>query len=172
MNLQSFRKNIADLRTTGQSLEASYFLYWTDSRHHHSGPGLSKPPSSSPADRLVDWRNRGRVKTTVGVLVICLLIGDVPPDVIKTDPCAKLECWIDPKAGPRDIATQQMGKNFQTQLESLVAVPCTRYSQLLDPPAEDVKAFCMAARKSAKNERVLFYYNGHGVPRPTIGGEI
>ena len=32
---------------------------------------------------------------TVGVaLVVCLNIGVDPPDVIKTSPCARLECWI------------------------------------------------------------------------------
>lgn len=27
-------------------------------------------------------------------------------------------------------------------------------------------------RKSAKEERVLFHFNGHGVPKPTEAGEI
>ena len=27
-------------------------------------------------------------------------------------------------------------------------------------------------RRSAREERVLFHYNGHGVPRPTANGEI
>lgn len=27
-------------------------------------------------------------------------------------------------------------------------------------------------RRNAKEERVLFHYNGHGVPRPTVNGEI
>lgn len=27
-------------------------------------------------------------------------------------------------------------------------------------------------RKTTKDERVVFYYNGHGVPRPTPSGEI
>ncbi|GAA5908923.1 raptor family protein, partial [Sporobolomyces salmoneus] len=34
------------------------------------------------------------------------------------------------------------------------------------------KKFCTAARKTAKNERTLFYYNGHGVPKPTPSGEL
>ena len=31
---------------------------------------------------------------------------------------------------------------------------------------------CTTLRRSAKTERVLFHYNGHGVPRPTNNGEI
>lgn len=153
-----------------QALEASYFLYWTDSRHERAG--LPKPPSSNPADRKIDWRNRDRVRTAAAVLVVCLRIGYDPPDVIKTDPCAKLECWIDPYATAKDKAMEQIGKNLQTQFESLAATPKTRYKQFLDPPVEDAKKFCTAARKSAKNERVLFYYNGHGVPKPTTSGEL
>ena len=41
-----------------------------------------------------------------------------------------------------------------------------------DPTSEDVKKLCVSLRKNAKEERVLFHYNGHGVPRPTVNGEI
>lgn len=37
---------------------------------------------------------------------------------------------------------------------------------------DDVKKLCLQCRKSAKSERVLFHYNGHGVPRPTMNGEL
>ena len=37
---------------------------------------------------------------------------------------------------------------------------------------EETKRFCVGIRKTAKEERVLFYYNGHGVPKPTASGEI
>ena len=47
-----------------------------------------------------------------------------------------------------------------------------RYKQALDPTVDEVKKLCLHCRKSAKSERVLFHYNGHGVPRPTINGEI
>lgn len=99
-------------------------------------------------------------------------IGYDPPDVIKTDPCAKLECWVDPFAIAKDKAMERIGKNLQQQFENLAATPKTRYKQYLDPPIEDAKKFCTAARKTAKNERTLFYYNGHGVPKPTPSGEL
>lgn len=37
---------------------------------------------------------------------------------------------------------------------------------------EDTKKFCCSLRRNAKDERILFHYNGHGVPKPTSSGEI
>lgn len=55
---------------------------------------------------------------TVGVaLVVCLNIGVDPPDVIKTTPCAKLECWIDPYSLPPSKAVDAIGKTLQIQYE-------------------------------------------------------
>ena len=34
------------------------------------------------------------MKTVSVALVMCLNVGVDPPDVVKTSPCAKLECWI------------------------------------------------------------------------------
>jgi regulator-associated protein of mTOR len=42
----------------------------------------------------------------------------------------------------------------------------------LDPTVEEVKKLCTSLRRNAKEERVLFHYNGHGVPKPTDNGEI
>ena len=50
--------------------------------------------------------------------------------------------------------------------------PRARYKSTLDPTTEDVKKLCVSLRRNAKDERVLFHYNGHGVPRPTANGEI
>ena len=35
-----------------------------------------------------------QMKTWSVALVLCLNIGVDPPDVVKTDPCARKECWI------------------------------------------------------------------------------
>ena len=47
-----------------------------------------------------------------------------------------------------------------------------RYKQSLDPTVDEVKKLCTSLRRNAKEERVLFHYTGHGVPRPTTNGEI
>ena len=35
-----------------------------------------------------------------------------------------------------------------------------------------MKKLAASCRKAARHERVLFHYNGHGVPQPTANGEI
>ena len=34
------------------------------------------------------------MKTVSVALVLCLNVGVDPPDVVKTSPCARFECWI------------------------------------------------------------------------------
>ncbi|GJQ81856.1 hypothetical protein Trydic_g9883 [Trypoxylus dichotomus] len=116
------------------------------------------------------WRTKERMKTVSVALVLCLNVGVDPPDVIKTQPCARLECWIDPLSMSPQKALDAIGVNLQKQYERWQ--PRARYKQSLDPTAEDVKKLCTSLRKNAKEERVLFHYNGHGVPKPTVNGEI
>ena len=47
-----------------------------------------------------------------------------------------------------------------------------RYKVQPDPTVDEVKKLCNTCRRYAKSERVLFHYNGHGVPKPTPNGEI
>jgi len=48
---------------------------------------------------------------------MCLNIGVDPPDIIKTSPCAKLECWIDPHSIPPQKVADTIGKALQLQYE-------------------------------------------------------
>lgn len=50
--------------------------------------------------------------------------------------------------------------------------PRVRYKTLIDPTVEEFRKLCISLRKSARQERVLMHYNGHGVPRPTRNGEF
>ena len=118
---------------------------------------------------------KDRLKTVSAALAICLNIGVDPPDVIKTNPTAKLECWVDPNptsttGGGQNKIMEQIGKKLQEQYETLSLR--TRYKQYLDPSVDETKKFCISLRRNAKDERVLFHYNGHGVPLPTQSGEI
>lgn len=71
------------------------------------------------------------------------------------------ECWTDPLAYPPQKALENIGKALQAQYERWQ--PRARYKQCLDPTVEDVKKLCLSLRRNAKEERVLFHYNGHGV---------
>lgn len=118
-------------------------------------------PDASRNRTVARWRMRERMKTVSVALVYCLNIGVDPPDIVKPNPCARLECWTDPLAYPPQKALENIGKALQAQYERWQ--PRARYKQCLDPTVEDVKKLCLSLRRNAKEERVLFHYNGHGV---------
>jgi len=145
-------------------LANNWYMYFTDKRHETTGqPKL-------PSYEIEDWRMRDRLKTVSAALAVCLNIGVEPPDQLKTNPGAKLEAWTDPFVPPATKALETIGKNLQSQYENISLR--TRYKQYLDPSVEETKRFCISLRRNAKDERVLFHYNGHGVPKPTQSGEI
>lgn len=43
---------------------------------------------------MFSFFNPFQMKTVSVALVLCLNVGVDPPDVVKTSPCARLECWI------------------------------------------------------------------------------
>ncbi|KAL8262293.1 hypothetical protein R6Q59_026342 [Mikania micrantha] len=128
-------------------------------------------PSGPAESGLVSkWRPKDRMKTGCVALVLCLNISVDPPDVIKISPCARMECWIDPFSMAPQKALETIGKTLSFQYERWQ--PKAKYKIQLDPTVEEVKKLCTTCRKYAKSERVLFHYNGHGVPKPTANGEI
>ncbi|KAF2861426.1 hypothetical protein K470DRAFT_256819 [Piedraia hortae CBS 480.64] len=153
-------------------LSQNFFMYYEDKRHETAA---SLPPDLDPKRIVPEWRMKDRLKTVSALLALCLNVGVDPPDVIKTNPCARLECWVDPV--PPDGTTQGssnanslIGKNLTKQYERLSLR--TRYKVVMDPTIEELKRLTTNLRKGAQSERVLFHYNGHGVPKPTAGGEV
>ncbi|KAJ1638184.1 raptor N-terminal caspase like domain-containing protein [Pavlovales sp. CCMP2436] len=139
--------------------------FLSEARH-----GAFESLSDDEEESIVPWRPRDRMKTVSVALVMCLNIPVDPPDVIRTQPCARLLCWIDPASMPPQKALEAIGRNLQMQYERWQSR--ARYKQSLDPTHEDVRKLCLSMRRSAKDERVLLHYAGHGVPRPTANGEI
>ena len=159
------------------SLANNFYIYYDDKRHNANGSPISETMKRLAAyaknyQPIVDWKiMKDRQKTISAVLVLCLNLGVDPPDIMKPYPCAKHEAWCDPSNFPdTKKAIEAIGKNLQSQYETLSLR--TRYKQSLDPCVEDVKRFCNTLRRNAKDERILFHYNGHGVPQPTASGEI
>ena len=70
-------------------------------------------------------------------LVVCLNVGVDPPDVTKTQPCARVECWVDPMTLNPQRALEGIGNNLQRQYERWQ--PRARYRQSLDPTVEEVR---------------------------------
>lgn len=136
----------------------------------HEAFGASTPTGPSDCGLVSKWRPKDRMKTGCVALVLCLNISVDPPDVIKISPCARMECWIDPFSMAPQKALETIGKNLSQQYERWQ--PRARYKVQLDPTVDEVKKLCNTCRRYAKGERVLFHYNGHGVPKPTANGEI
>lgn len=61
-------------------------------------------------------------------------------------------------------------RNIQKQYEHWQ--PRCRYKCVIDPTTEECKRLLSSLRKASREERILFHYNGHGVPKPTAAGEL
>ena len=76
------------------------------------------PADTEPESDEAEWRVRHRMKTVSVAIVVCLNVGVDPPDVIKTSPCARMECWIDPFAvSTAEKALDKIGRTLQLQYE-------------------------------------------------------
>lgn len=143
--------------------------YFVEPRHLDE---IDQPRSSQalaePA--MKPWRLRERMRTMSAALVICLNLGVDPPDIVKPDPCARVESWVDPETMPAPKALKAITVALQNQY--MRWQPRARYKALPDPTADDVRRLLISLRRAAGNERVLFHYNGHGVPKPTANGEV
>ena len=142
-------------------------MYYTDKRHETGAK--PKQENVRPPD---DWSHRDRTKTVSAALLVCLNLGVDPPDVVKTNPCATMECWVDVPnlTSSNTKILETIGRKLQDQYENLSIK--TRYKQYLDPSIDELKKLTVALRRNAKDERILLHYNGHGVPLPTPSGEI
>ncbi|MCJ1469945.1 hypothetical protein MMC07_008589 [Pseudocyphellaria aurata] len=150
------------------TLSSTFYMYYTTTRHSTGG----KPKDEGTHHPPQEWRMRDRLKTVSAAIAVCLNIGVDPPDVVKTNPAAKLECWIDPtlSTAASSKTMEHIGKKLQEQYETLSIR--VRYKVFLDPSVDETRKFCTSLRRNAKDERILFHYNGHGVPLPTQSGEI
>ena len=92
------------------------------------------------------WRLRDRLKTVAAALVLCLNVGVDPPDVVKPDPCARSECWVDTQSMPAQKALEAIGKALHSQYE--VWQPRARYRLCADPTLEELRKVCLGLRRS------------------------
>jgi len=115
------------------------------------------------------WRLKERMKTSGVALIVCLNIGIDPPDVVKPNPCATLECWFDP-TGTKQKGLEFIGHALQQQYEKWQSK--AKYKQCLDPTSDELRRVCINLRKGSRSDRLLLHYNGHGVPKPTKNGEL
>ncbi|KAL0219182.1 hypothetical protein P9112_004835 [Eukaryota sp. TZLM1-RC] len=120
-------------------------------------------------------------RTTRAGLVLCLHIGFEPPDDCWVDgqPRAVMECFLNPATLPLASANSFVAKELRTQFKQ-IKLSESSLECAVDLVVENIHAFCTNLRRLHPTEqyddsrrshihtdRVLFYYNGHGVPRPT-----
>jgi Raptor N-terminal CASPase like domain len=135
--------------------------------------GTTNLTNSSPI--IPDWRCKDRMKTVGIGLVLALNIGTDPPDVYKPNPCAVLQTWLDPRSVSRSHAKEWVADRLEHQYAKWQLARTARplkVRKAVDPTVEEVRAVCLGLRRQARNERVLWHYNGMGVPRPTANGEL
>mmetsp|Transcript_13889 Transcript_13889/g.20979 ORF Transcript_13889/g.20979 Transcript_13889/m.20979 type:complete len:1711 (+) Transcript_13889:99-5231(+) len=118
------------------------------------------------------WRQRQRMRTTSVLLVCCLNIG-YTQDEEGGESGGKgrrpvLQAWIDPSS--IQDAGRAIGEALQHQYQRWQ--PRAISQHLIDPTVSEVKRTVTVLRRGANQDRLLFHYNGHGVPKPTANGEI
>lgn len=125
------------------------------------------------------WRSRDRLLIRQVGLILCLNIGTEPPDRERT--VGSEEAGVDLSQVQANSATMiqnamdEVSRRLQRQYERLE--PKARLRTAADPKLEDVRKLVTKLRGHAQRsenglERILIHYNGHGVPRPTVAGEI
>ncbi|CAG9766143.1 unnamed protein product [Ceutorhynchus assimilis] len=72
------------------------------------------------------WRMEKRMKTVSVALVLCLNVGVDPPDIMKTQPCARLEYRIDPLSMSVPEALENIGQAKRMTLVNHEASPLVR----------------------------------------------
>ncbi|KAJ2356587.1 Target of rapamycin complex 1 subunit kog1, partial [Coemansia sp. RSA 2618] len=144
--------------------------------------------------QLADWRTHGKLRTPFAILAVCVNLGTDPPDLVTPKDRARLIAWVDPQVPmqmptPEELAlqaasnaggqrnatkerstTKAIGDNLQRQFGYINSH--IRFRQMLNCSIEDLRKQCVLSRRQAKDDRLLFYYNGLGVPRPTPSGDI
>lgn len=98
-------------------------------------------------------------------------IGVDPPDVVKPNPCARLQCWQQPNPDHPGESVQSIAATLKSQYDRW-SDRDNRLKIATDTNVTELNRLCVAVRRHVGDQRLLFHYNGHGVPRPTANGEI
>ncbi|CAJ0585911.1 unnamed protein product, partial [Mesorhabditis spiculigera] len=120
------------------------------------------------------WRRlngKVRVQTVSMALVLCLNIGIDPPDPEPwPEQRPMMEAWVHPGGWSPDKAILAIA--FELQQAYARLQPRARCKYTTKSTKEDIMMLCQSMRRHASDGRVLFHYNGHGVPRPTKHGDL
>ncbi|KAG5502790.1 hypothetical protein JKF63_04558 [Porcisia hertigi] len=143
----------------------------------------------TPGDvTLVGGTTRHRVRITHAVLLVYLHIGSDPPGFPRVEPCAKMECWLDPMVahvaqnayrssrgngsssnggGGSDNIAETLERQYRSVLRDDMG-----FMRVVEASLEVSKAALQKSRRMARDGCILVHYNGHGMPRATDLGEF
>ena len=110
------------------------------------------------------------LKTGQMILCCCLNIGTDPRGFTKPRNTSTTYSWVNTK----DRQKREVGVDITMAIAANLQRYCgntTTTDSLCDPTPETIKKACSAASASVSKDRVLYYYNGHGVPAPTMNHE-
>ncbi|PIC32995.1 hypothetical protein B9Z55_013134 [Caenorhabditis nigoni] len=148
-------------------------LYLQEPRHVENIAGSMEDEWDYIEECSSRRKGNDRLRTASVAIIMCLHLGVDPPEApSRKDAPARLLSWVDPYKCGAHKAAMEVGLSTQRAYEKWQPKSKTRYKICTDPPIDDVRKVATNLRRISGNDRVLFHYNGHGVPRPTDNGEI
>ncbi|KAL0212713.1 hypothetical protein RCL1_006339 [Eukaryota sp. TZLM3-RCL] len=128
-----------------------------------------------------DFEHRSVPRTTRVGICLCVHVGYEPPDdfFIEEESRAVLECFLKPSLYPRFGFSKELVKEIRNQYKQ-IKVSDSSMTVCVDIAADEIHRLCTELRRnypteqydsskrsSTHSDRILFHYNGHGVPKPT-----
>lgn len=165
--------SLGNLWGAPRSNSESQLLHHPTTKPTSTNDSQAATSSSNDYNNIVpDWRVRDRLKTMAVGLIVTFNKGDDPPDVVRPqDATPMMQCWTRPRRGETIVELlEQQYKVWQPGRGAAAAT--LSYRKCVDPTLQDFQDVCLRLRKDAKRDRVLWHYNGHGVPQPTKDGEV
>lgn len=148
-------------------------LYLQEPRHIEDIAGSMEDEWDCIEECVNRRKGSDRLRTASVAIIMCLHLGVDPPEApSRKDAPARLLSWVDPYKCGAHKAAIEVGLSTQRAYEKWQPKSKTRYKICTDPPIDDVRKVATNLRRISGNDRVLFHYNGHGVPKPTDNGEI
>ncbi|KAJ2497917.1 Target of rapamycin complex 1 subunit kog1, partial [Coemansia sp. RSA 1972] len=117
--------------------------------------------------QLDNWRPR-HTSTASALLAVCLDLTSAKYSPGQTTHCAIMEAWTDPTTSNVSQMYSTISDNLVSQFEQLPGKII--YKPLIDCDVLRLQRNSLHFRNVAKDQRILFYYNGHGMPHPTDDG--
>ncbi|KAJ2540607.1 Target of rapamycin complex 1 subunit kog1, partial [Coemansia sp. RSA 1853] len=119
--------------------------------------------------QLDSWRPRHHICTAGALLAVCLDLTSAKYSTAQNTYHAIMEAWTDPTT----ISTvgqmhSVISDNLVSQFEQLPGKII--YKPLIDCDVLRLQRNSLHFRNVAKDQRILFHYNGHGMPPPTNDG--